>query len=135
MFTSPTLLITDDDHDLRESLGSVFASRGFHTLLAADGCEACDVVQQNEVHLVLIDYHMPRMSGLEALQTIKKFNRQLPVILMSARLDDQMSSELLAADAFAIHAKPIDISRIRSDVSAALRTIYNWSVDGPSEPT
>ncbi len=129
MNTDPTLLITDDDLDFRESLGSLFKARGFQTLMAADGCEACDVVQQRNVHLVLIDFHMPGMTGLEALRIIKQFNPELPVILMSALLDDQMSNELLAADAFAVHSKPIDISRIRNDVSTALQTIYNWSID------
>ncbi|MDG2014620.1 MAG: response regulator, partial [Pirellulaceae bacterium] len=82
-----------------------------------------------DVHLVLIDYHMPFMSGLEALRTIKNRKRLIPVILMSAQLDDQMSAEALAADAWSVHPKPLDISRIRGDVSSALQTIYNWSID------
>jgi len=129
MELSPTLLITDDDHALRESLGSLFEARGFKTLMAADGHQALDLVDCEDIHLVLIDYHMPHMSGLETLRTIKNRQRSMPVILMSARLDDQMSKEVLAADAWSVHPKPLDISRIRSDVSTALRTIYNWSID------
>lgn len=125
----PTLLITDDDYALRESLGSLFESRGCNTLMAADGREACDVVHSTEVHLVLIDFHMPRMTGLEALRAIKQYNRNLPVIMMSACLDDQMSDQLRQADAFSIHSKPLDISRVRQDVSAAFQTIYNWTID------
>ena len=52
------MLITDDDRDIRETLGSIFEPRGFHTLLARDGKEALDLVQQEEVHVVLIDMHM-----------------------------------------------------------------------------
>ena len=126
---NPTLLITDDDDAMRESLGSLFARTGFTTLLAADGLEACEAVQHREIHIVLIDYHMPRMNGLEALQTIKKLNRNLPVILMSGAIDEEMSDQLLKADAFSIHSKPIDIARMRQDVSTALRAIYNWTID------
>ncbi len=121
----PTLLISDDDSDLRESLGDLFAAGGFDTLFAEDGREAFDVVCHRDVHLVLIDFHMPRMTGLEALRLIKQFRRELPVILMSAELDDRMSVE--AADAFAIHKKPVDIHQIRNDVSSALKAIYNWT--------
>jgi len=129
MQATPTLLITDDDHALRESLGSIFQARGCQTLLAGDGKEACEVVQSNDVHLVLIDFHMPRMTGLEALREMKRLDQKLPVILMSAALDEEMSNELKLADAFAIHTKPLDISRIRNDVATALRTIYQWSID------
>ena len=52
---SPSLLITDDDRDVRETLGSIFKPRGFQTLLASDGKEALDIVQHEQVHLVLID--------------------------------------------------------------------------------
>ncbi len=129
MNVCPTLLITDDDDAMRESLGSLFRTRGCNTLMAADGREACEVVQTTEVHLVLIDFHMPRMTGLEALRSIKQYKQEMPVILMSARLDEQMSDQLMEADAFAVHSKPLDISRIRQDVSTALQTIYNWSMD------
>ncbi len=129
MKNCPTLLITDDDHALRESLGSLFQASGFNTLMAANGREACEVVDCEDVHLVLIDYHMPFMTGLEALRTIKSSKRSIPVILMSAQLDDQMSEAAFAADAWSVHPKPLDISRIRGDVSSALQTIYNWSID------
>lgn len=125
---APTLLISDDDSDLRESLGAVFAAGGFETVYAGDGREAFDVVCHRDVHLVLIDFHMPRMTGLEAMHLIKKYRSEMPVILMSAELDENMT--LQAADAFAVHKKPVDIRQIRSDVCSALKTIYNWSYPG-----
>lgn len=125
----PKLLISDDDRDLRESLSQFFLERGFETLLAADGRQALEVVSNHEVHVVLIDFNMPRMSGLEALKQIKCQQFDLPVILMSAELDQQLSQQVLSANAFSVHAKPIKIAEIRNDVSRALRTIYNWSIE------
>ena len=129
MLLAPKLLITDDDDDLRESLAAAFAARGLDTVQAADGQEAYDVVQRQDIHLVLMDFHMPRMTGLEALRLIKKFDQRLPVILMSAGLDPAISREVWEADAFAIHSKPIDMARIRHDVSNALHKVYNWLID------
>ena len=123
----PTLLISDDDRDLRESLGAVFSHRGFETLFAGDGQEAWDVVRGQQVHLVLIDFHMPRMTGLQAMQLMKQHRSELPVILMSAELTDAICAQ--AADAWAIHKKPVNIQQIRHDVSRALKSIYHWTTE------
>ncbi len=125
----PRMLISDDDRDLRESLSQFFVSKGFETLLAEDGRQALELVCNQEVHVVLIDFNMPRMTGLEALKQIKQHHFELPVILMSAELDHQLAQQVLSANAFSVHAKPINIADIRTDVSRALRTIYNWSID------
>ncbi len=121
---SPSLLITDDDRALRETLRDVFQPRGFRTVLAADGAEALEVVQRDEIHLVLIDMHMPRLTGVEAIARIKKFKARIPCILISGRLDDEICSQ---ADAFKVLAKPISFRQITSVVSDALRLTYNWT--------
>lgn len=126
----PTLLISDDDFDLRESLGEMFSDQGFETVLAGDGREAYDLVCNREVHLVLIDFHMPRMTGLEAMQLMKQYRRELPVILMSAELNEQMAQQILDADAFSVHKKPVDIRQIQADVVSALTSTYNWNIAG-----
>ncbi len=121
---APSLLITDDDRALRETLRDVFAPRGFETLLAADGEEALQIVRRNEVHLVLIDMHMPRLSGLEAITRIKQFKARLPCILISGQLDDVIRTQV---DAFEVLAKPISFQTITETVSKALRLTYNWT--------
>jgi CheY-like chemotaxis protein len=130
MIISPTLLISDDDFDLRESLGGMFSARGFETVLAGDGREAWDVVRHRDVHLVLIDFHMPRMTGFEAMRLMKEYRRELPVILMSAEMDDALSRQVLDADAWSVHKKPVDIMKIQADVFDALRSTYNWNMAG-----
>lgn len=122
----PKMLISDDDFDLRESLGAVFSARGLETRFAGDGREAFEIVCNENIHLVLIDFHMPRMTGLEALRLIKDYRQELPVILMSAEIDDAMTRDIEAADAFSVHRKPVNIQQIRDDVAAALKSIYDW---------
>ncbi len=126
----PTLLISDDDCDLRESLGEMFSDQGFDTVFAGDGREAYEVVCHRKVHLVLIDFHMPRMTGFEALQLMKQYRRELPVILMSAELDEKLAKQILDADAYAVHKKPVDIRRIQADVVNAISSIYDWNIAG-----
>jgi CheY-like chemotaxis protein len=118
---SPSLLITDDDRDFRETLRSIFQPRGFRTFLAADGEEALQIVKSREVHLVLIDMHMPRLTGVEAIERIKEFHARLPCILISGQLDDEIRSRAQAVD---ILSKPVSCDQVASSVFAALRATY-----------
>jgi two-component system chemotaxis response regulator CheY len=121
---SPSLLITDDDRAWRETLRDVFQPRGFRTLLAADGEEALRIVECDEIHLVLIDMHMPRLSGLEAIRRIKQFRSRIPCILISGQLDDELRRH---DDPFRVLSKPISFQQVTETVGDALRWAYNWS--------
>jgi len=123
---SPRLLITDDDRDIRETLGSIFEPRGFQTLLASDGKEALDIVQQQQVHIVLIDMHMPRMTGLEMIRQVKLTHALMPCILISAALDEHLANEARQAQVFSQLAKPISLLDVTSIVGAAMRQAYDW---------
>jgi CheY-like chemotaxis protein len=123
---TPSLLITDDDRDFREALRSVFEPRGFHTLLAGDGEEAVKIVEHEHVHLALLDMHMPRLSGLDAIRQVKQLHASLPCILLSAGLDDDLAEQARRAAAFSVHRKPISFSELTSIVSLAMRQTYNW---------
>ena len=102
----PSILITDDEPDFREALRSAFEPRGFRTLLASDGEEALQIVRNEEVHLVLLDMHMPRLTGLETLRLVKQFRAMLPCILLSARLDEMIVEQARLAHAFSVLSKP-----------------------------
>ena len=85
---TPSLLITDDDAAFRETVGELFRPRGFRVILAGDGEEALQVVVREEVHLILLDMHMPKLDGLATLSRLKQFNAGLPCILISACWDE-----------------------------------------------
>lgn len=69
---TPRLLITDDDRDFRETVAGLLADRGFETLQAADGEEALQIVHRHEVHLLLLDMQMPRLTGLETIERLRR---------------------------------------------------------------
>ena len=124
---APSLLITDDDRAFRETLRGVFAPRGYRTLLAGDGEEALSIVRKEEVHLLLLDMHMPKLTGLETLRRVKRFKSILPCILMSAQLDDLVIEQARLAQAFSVLAKPVTMSQITLVVRQALERTYNWT--------
>ena len=126
----PSILITDDDRGFRETLRGVFEPEGFRTLLAETGVEALDIVSSNDVHLLLLDMHMPRLSGLETLRLVKKLNSRLPCILLSAHPDEGLVEQALRADAFSFLTKPVSRNTITSTVRAALSKAYGWELGG-----
>lgn len=124
--TPPSVLIADDDAAFRETLGGVLEPLGVRPLLAADGEEALRIVHHEPVHLVLLDMHMPRLTGLQTLWQLKQFKSFLPCILLSARLDEGIVDEARRAHAFSVLSKPVTRQQITGVVGQALRVAYNW---------
>ena len=133
LIEAPSLLITDDNPAFRETLQDVFEPQGYRTLLAGDGEEALAIVREREVHLVLLDMHMPKLTGLETIRILKKFKSVLPCILMSAKLDDLLIEQALLAKAFSVLAKPVTRTQITRTVRLALKRTYDWPTNGTTE--
>ena len=123
---SPSLLITDDDPAFRETLQVVFEPEGFRTILAEDGEEALEIIQTQEVHLVLLDMHMPKLTGLETLRRVKQLKVIMPCILLSARLDELILEQARQAQAYSVLSKPITRGQLTRIVRQALRWTYDW---------
>jgi CheY-like chemotaxis protein len=122
----PSLLITDDDPAFRETLQVVLEPEGYRTLLAGTGEEALEIVRNQEVHLVLLDMHMPKLTGLETLRRVKQFRAILPCILLSAHLDELIVEQAILAHAFSVLSKPVTRRQITGVVRLALERTYNW---------
>ena len=126
LLETPSLLITDDDPGFRETLRVIFEPKGFRTLLAGDGDEALKIVHNELVHVVLLDMHMPRLTGLETLRLLKEFRAMLPCILLSAQLDELIIEQARLAHAYSVLSKTVTISQITGAVRQALERTYAW---------
>ncbi|MEZ6069301.1 MAG: response regulator [Pirellulales bacterium] len=127
MIVSPSILITDDDRGFRETLRGIFEPRGFCALVAADGEEALSIVRSREIHLLVSDLHMPKLSGLETIRLVRELNAALPCILMSAEADAAIEASARELSVTEVLAKPISAGDITRAVRAALETSYDWA--------
>ncbi len=127
---SPSILITDDDQDFRITLRRVLEPQGFRTLEAADGLEAVEIIRREPVHLVLIDMHMPRLTGLEAIRILRQSKALLPCILLSAEADDELERQAQSVQVFSVLRKPVSRRIITGAIQRALQLTYNW----PGQP-
>jgi CheY-like chemotaxis protein len=126
LLETPTLLITDDDPGFRETLRVIFEPRGCRTLLAGDGEQAIEIVHQEKIHLVLLDMHMPKLTGLETLRQLKEFRAMLPCILLTAQVDDRIVEQARMAHAESVLSKTLTLRQITAVVFQALRRTYAW---------
>ena len=124
---SPAILITDNDPQLRGTVLEVLRPIGYRTWEADDGMEALKIVQQEQVHLVLLDMHMPRQTGIETLRHLKRFKALLPCILLSAEMDDQIEAEARKAQAFEVLRKPVSRRDLTGTIENALQETYGVS--------
>jgi two-component system, response regulator FlrC len=82
---SAEVLLVDDDHAVRQSLGRALRSEGYAVIEAVNGQDALAKLAESTVDLVLLDLNMPVVNGWDTLDQIKEINPFLPVIVITAR--------------------------------------------------
>ena len=81
------ILICDDDREIAAAIAIYLQNEGLSTILAYDGKQAAAAVEQNEIHLIIMDVMMPEMDGLRATMEIRR-EHNIPIIMLSAKSED-----------------------------------------------
>jgi CheY-like chemotaxis protein len=119
-----SILITDDDRRCREALREIMEPEGFRTLLASSGEEALGIVEEEPVHLLLLDLHLPRLTGLETIQLVRQVNAVLPWILVTGDADEHVLRQACQARAYSVIPKPVSKNVVLYTVVRALGRFY-----------
>jgi CheY-like chemotaxis protein len=122
----PNLLVTDDDSAFRSVLCEGLLRRGFNVTEAGDGMEAIELIEQSEVHACLIDFHMPKLNGVEVIRHIRQRSNQTPCVLMSADLDETIRAQAQQVSVYEVLSKPIRLKQISDLICNALSDVYGW---------
>ena len=81
------ILVCDDDREIVEAIEIYLSQEGYTVLKAYDGQEAIQMLEEHEVHLLLLDIMMPRLDGIRATMKIRETN-PVPIIFLSAKSED-----------------------------------------------
>lgn len=116
----PPVYIVDDDEAVRDSMRLLLESSGF---IARDFASADLFLRadSNDMGCLLLDLHMPGISGLELLRLIRARGVRRPVIVISGRRDPVQDADVWAAGATALLSKPFDDQQLLAMVLQALR--------------
>ena len=80
----PTVLIVDDEENIRTTLELLLSERGFGVEAVGSGEAAVERVQEREVDAVLLDLNLPGMDGIETMGQLRRLRPQLPIIIITA---------------------------------------------------
>ncbi len=116
--------IVDDDHSVGRALQRLLRSVGVESVTHDSGLEFLASPQLHEVDCLLLDIHMPGMSGMEVLSEVRVAATKLPIVLMTGRYDADFAEMALAAGASAFLRKPFRAAELYSALGEATgRTI------------
>jgi len=104
---SATVLIVEDDEMIRDMIDITLSQAGYRVTTAGSGEAALDLLKRVKVDLVLLDVHMPRMSGLDVLMAMAKSGRKTPPVLMvTANRQASTVAEAMRLGCIGYMAKP-----------------------------
>src|SRR5579862_8580414 len=116
-----TIVVGDDDHEVRRFLEVTLRYQGYEVELAEDGDEVLDHLQSKpQVSAVLLDLFMERKNGLDTLREIRRTDQKLPVIMLSGASGPENVVEAMKAGATDFLGKPLSHDELRAVMEKAL---------------
>lgn len=114
------ILVVDDDREIVDSICIFLSGEGYKAFKAYDGIEALEILSENDIHLMILDIMMPKLDGIKTLLKLRE-TRNLPVILLSAKSEDNDKIFGLTAGADDYVTKPFNPSELMARVKSQLR--------------
>ena len=115
------ILVAEDDNNIREGLTDALEFEGYEVFSAADGSKALKAYAQLHPDLILLDVMMPRKNGYEVCREIRRGNRDIPIIMLTAKseeIDKVLGLELGSDDYI---TKPYSLRELTARIAAVLR--------------
>ena len=127
-----SILIVEDETNIRANMAEFLQAEDFETVLAKDGEEAIALFEEKKVDLVILDLMLPKVDGLEVCKHIRR-NSDVPIIMVTARdeeIDKLLGLELGADDYI---TKPFSLRELKARIKAVLRRTKSGSVKGAAD--
>lgn len=116
----PKILVVDDEVDVRDMIEAGLCLDGYQVRTARGGEDAVDLVRAEEVDLIITDFKMPGMSGVETVTRIREMAPDLPVIVVTGYLTPSSMEQCLALGKVTFIRKPFEFETLTAAVQAAI---------------
>ncbi|MBP9903943.1 MAG: response regulator transcription factor [Rhodoferax sp.] len=123
------LLVIEDDAVLRLGLKRQLEAQGYRVDLAADGEDGLFQAREYPLDLAIVDLGLPKLNGLQVVQTLRQEGRTLPILVLTARTSWQDKVQGLEAGADDYLGKPFEFAELAARVKALLRRALNATSD------
>src|SRR5437867_10889489 len=102
------ILLVDDEQEIIDVLRE-YLEKNYEIASALEGATALDLVRAKRPDLILLDYAMPGINGVDVLKAVKDIDSTIPVIIITAHPDNAIAAEVLRRGAFSFFPKPFDL--------------------------
>ena len=117
-----TLLIIDDEKNIREGLALNFEQEGYNVKTAADGKEGLKLIEKGDIDLVITDLRMPGITGEEVLQKVTTETPGIPVIVLTGHGSIDSAVDAMRHGAYDFLTKPLNLDQLNLIVERALKS-------------
>lgn len=121
-----TILVCDDDKAILDSIEIYLKLEGYNVLKAENGLQALEIIEQNEIHCLVLDIMMPKMDGLQATLKIRE-KHNFPIIMLSAKSEDTDKIAGLGFGADDYVTKPFNPLELVARVKSQIRRYISFS--------
>lgn len=115
------VLVVDDNSLVLGTIESLLGDWGYDCVTAPDGLAALGKLTEHRIGLVLTDYQMPNLNGLDLLARVRERHPQLPVVILSSDWTPERLAEALRHGVLAWVEKPVSSARLRELIATALK--------------
>ena len=126
-----TILSIDDEENIRFALGELFRFQGWEACCAPTVEKGIEQFRRHRPDIVLIDYHMPGINGVEGVRLLRKLSRTVPIIVFTIDESQEVADQFLQAGASDFALKPIKAPDIISRIKLHLRLLER---EQPAQP-
>lgn len=120
------ILVVDDDEEIRNLIAIYLENEGYDTVKTGDGASALEILNNEKIELILLDIMMPKMDGIEACLKIRE-ERNMPIIMISAKSEDMDKIYGLASGADDYLTKPFNPMELVARVKSQLRRYKKYN--------
>ncbi len=113
------ILIVDDEQSMLITLGDILETLGYEIITADNGYKAIEIVKNDTIDVVLMDFKMPGLNGVETLKEICKINPSIKTIFITAYYDEKVLNEGLSEGICGICHKPLNIPQLLDFINVA----------------
>ncbi|GEM_PF-317638 len=127
------VLIIDDDPVVVQLTSGILRKKGFEVFTAKEGKTGLQLLQEKKPDIVITDYQMPGMSGIDVLSNIREVDDAIPVIILTAYGDASLTIRSMKGGAYDFIEKPINPKELLETVNAGLASVQAGKQDDPAD--
>lgn len=131
---SPRILIVEDDPDIRQLLQDRLRARGYRVHLEVDGVRALEAVRAETFEGMILDIGIPSMDGMDVLRQIRRWDQQIPIVMVTASGSKELAIRAIGMGAQAHVLKPFDIDELERIVDCWFRSSEQRSPESSVRP-